>query len=47
VVVELSTGHMLILFTVADVTTELGAIELSMGLELIQSLPNNFTMAII
>jgi hypothetical protein len=38
---------MLILFTVADVTTELGAIELSMGLELIQSLPNNFTMAII
>lgn len=36
---------MLILFTVADVATELGAVELSMRLELIQSLPDDFTMA--
>jgi hypothetical protein len=47
VVVKLSTSHMLILFTVADITTELWAIELSMCLELIQSLPDDFTMAII
>jgi hypothetical protein len=38
---------MLILFAVADVATELGTIELSMRLELIQSLPNDFTIPII
>ena len=47
VVVELSTSHVLILFTVANVATEFWAIELSMRLEFIQSLPDDFTVPII
>jgi hypothetical protein len=38
---------MLILFTITNIATELGAIELSMCLKLIQSLPDDFTMTII
>jgi hypothetical protein len=44
VVVELGSSQMLELFSVADITTELGALELRMTLELSKSLPDDLAL---
>ena len=44
-IVELSSGHMLILIKVANITTKFRAMVLSMCLKLSQGFPNNFLLA--
>jgi hypothetical protein len=43
---ELSSGHMLILVSETDITTEFWAIELSMSLKFTKGLPNDFIVSL-
>ena len=43
---ELSSGHKLILVSVANIATKLWAIELSVSLKFTKGLPNNFTVSL-
>ena len=47
VLVKLTPCHMLVLFSVAYVAPEFGAVKLSMCLELVQGFPNYFTSTIV
>ena len=47
VLIKLASGHVLVLLSVADVAAKFGAVELSMGLQFTESLPDNLTPAII
>ena len=47
VLVKLPSGHMLVFFSIAYVTSEFRAVELSMCLELVQGFPNYFTSTIV
>ena len=46
VFVQLSTRHMLVLITIANVAAKLRAVELSMNLQLSQGLPNDLSFTI-
>ena len=47
VIIELSSGHMLVLFSVANIASKFGAGELGVGLKFSQGLPDDFPSSVL